>query len=144
MGYIGSSLASVNSGRRAESRRERLAIESDIRQAEAARRYELDKPARERATQQAEHERRELRKDLILGYEGSDFTNFPTYDGHLGDATPDQIAAAIQAVTGPIFCTKWNVSVTPVSTFVRSRRRGCGDVGNVLCFPHLHAPVLAR
>src|SRR6266700_1696749 len=47
----------------------------------------------------------------------------------------------VSRVTGPIFCTKWNVSVTPVSTFVRSRRRGCGDVGNVLCFPHLHAPV---
>jgi hypothetical protein len=45
-------------------------------------------------------------------------------------------------VTGPIFCTKWNVSVTPLLIFVRGSRRGCGDVGNGFCFPHLHAPVL--
>ena len=45
-------------------------------------------------------------------------------------------------MTGPIFCTKWSVSVTPLLTFVRSRRRGCGDVGNGFGFPHLHAPVL--
>ena len=44
-------------------------------------------------------------------------------------------------LTGPIICTKWNVSVTPLLTFVRSRR-GCGDVGNAERFPHLHSPVL--
>src|ERR1700733_3527840 len=47
----------------------------------------------------------------------------------------------LAAVTGPIFCTKWNVSVTPLLIFVRHSRRGCGDVGNGFCFPHLHAPV---
>jgi putative SOS response-associated peptidase YedK len=47
------------------------------------------------------------------------------------------------AVPGPIFCTKWNVSVTPFLTIVRSRHRGCGDVGNAKRFPYLHAPVLA-
>jgi prevent-host-death family protein len=46
------------------------------------------------------------------------------------------------ALTGPIFCTKWNVSVTPLLIFVRRSRRGCGDVGKGFCFPHLHAPVL--
>jgi hypothetical protein len=40
-----------------------------------------------------------------------------------------------------IFCTKWSVSVTPRWTFVRSHRRGCGDVGNAKRFPYLHAPV---
>ena len=40
-------------------------------------------------------------------------------------------------------CTRWNVSVTPLLQFVRSRRRGCGDVGNGFCFPHLHTPVLS-
>ena len=44
-------------------------------------------------------------------------------------------------LTRPVFCTKRNVSVTPLLTFVRSRRRGCGDVENGFCFPHLHAPV---
>ena len=46
-------------------------------------------------------------------------------------------------MTGPIFCTKWSVSVTPLSTFVRSRRRGRGDVGKAERFPYLHAPVVA-
>jgi hypothetical protein len=31
-------------------------------------------------------------------------------------------------MTGPMFCTKWSVSVTPCWIIVRSRRRGCGDV----------------
>ena len=33
-------------------------------------------------------------------------------------------------VTRPVFWTKWSVSVTRRWTIVRSRRRGCGDVGN--------------
>jgi hypothetical protein len=44
-------------------------------------------------------------------------------------------------LTGPIFCTKRSVSVTLRRTFVRSRRRGCGDVGNAQRFPYLHAPL---
>jgi hypothetical protein len=52
------------------------------------------------------------------------------------------IIGVIVELTRPDFCTKWNVSVTPLLIFVRRSRRGCGDVGNGFCFPHLHAPVL--
>src|ERR1019366_7576105 len=47
-------------------------------------------------------------------------------------------------VTGPIFCTKWSVSVTPRWTIVRSRRRGCGDVGNAERFPYLFPKARCR
>ena len=46
-------------------------------------------------------------------------------------------------VTCPMFCTRWNVSVAHCFLVVRRRRRGCGDVGNGLCFPHLHTPLLS-
>ncbi len=89
--------AFINSHRNAESRKERLAIEKSIQEDNAKRIYDAGAPERQRIEQSREHEQRELRKDLILGYEGSDFANFSIYTGHLGDATPDQIAAAIQA-----------------------------------------------
>src|SRR5216684_6011194 len=87
MGYIGSSLASVNSGRSAESRRERLAIEAELKAAEVARQYELDRPAGEAARQQKEHELKELKRSLLLDPEESaDFTGYKTYDGRFPDA----------------------------------------------------------
>ena len=65
----------------------------------------------------------------------------PLLDANIGYLS----AHFVVLMTGPIFCTKWSVSVTPRWTIVRSRRRGCGDVGNAERFPYLHAPVaLAR
>src|ERR1700686_5116209 len=38
----------------------------------------------------------------------------------------------------PIFCTGWSVSVAQRVLEVSRRRRGCGEVESVLCFPLLH------
>jgi len=38
----------------------------------------------------------------------------------------------------PIFCTSWIVSVAQRVLSISLRRRGCGEVGSVLCFPLLH------
>jgi hypothetical protein len=66
--------------------RERLAIEAELKAAAAARQYAADRPAREAAAQQAEHERRELKKRLLLHPEESaDFT-YRKYDGRFPDA----------------------------------------------------------
>ena len=55
----------------------------------------------------------------------------------------EKVRQLLEELTRPVFCTKWNVSVTPLLTFVRVRRWGCGDVGNAKRFPHLHALVAA-
>jgi hypothetical protein len=87
--------AYINSARQSASRAERLAIEKEIAEQEQARAYAAAAPDRERAAQQVEYERRELRKDLILGYEGSDFTGYKTYDGRFPDAA--SVETAIRA-----------------------------------------------
>lgn len=87
--------AYINSARQSASRAERLAIEKEITEQEQARAYAAAAPDRERAAQQVEYERRELRKDLILGYEGSDFTGYKTYDGRFPDAA--SVETAIRA-----------------------------------------------
>lgn len=85
----------MNSDRTREFTRQRLEIEREIQQAEARRRYELDRPAREAAEQQAEHERRELKKRLLIDpFESHDF-HPQTYDARFLDAAA--ITAAIQS-----------------------------------------------
>ena len=95
-GYVGSGGTSVNSGRSAESRRERERIEAELKSAEAKRIYDAGAPERQRIEQAREHERRQLKRRLLLDKnESSDF-QYVKYDGHMGDATAEQVTAAIR------------------------------------------------
>jgi hypothetical protein len=85
----------MSSQRTAGFRAERLAIEKEIAEAEQRRRYVADTPARIAAEQKAEHERRALKKRLLLDpIESHDFVYKP-YDGRFASA--DEVTAAIKA-----------------------------------------------
>jgi hypothetical protein len=75
-----------NAYRTNQVRAEIAEIEADIARNEAKKKFEADRPAREAATQQAEHERRELKRRLLLDANESQDFQPKKYDGRFPDA----------------------------------------------------------
>jgi hypothetical protein len=86
-----------NAYRTAQVKAEVAQIEAEIARKEAVKKFEADRPAREAAAQQKEFERREFKKRLLLDPAESQDFRYTKYDGHLGDATADQVTAAIRS-----------------------------------------------
>jgi hypothetical protein len=84
-----------NAYRTAQVKAEVAQIEAEIARKAATKKYEADRPAREAAAQQAEFERRALKKRLLLDpAESQDFV-YTKYDGRFPDAA--SVERAIRA-----------------------------------------------